>query len=106
AFSATAQTSGANAQRAQAISNVLASLDQNQTHLLSAQAAIGSRLQQVQAVQTQNASLTLQLQTQQSQLADINYPQVISQYQQSLTALQAAQKAFTQVQGLSLFQYI
>ncbi|OIQ89693.1 flagellar hook-associated protein 3 [mine drainage metagenome] len=106
AFSATAQTSGANAQRAQAISNVLASLDQNQTHLLSAQAAIGSRLQQVQAVQTQNASLTLQLQTQQSQLADINYPQVISQYQQSLTALQAAQKAFVQVQGLSLFQYI
>ncbi|MGC9163794.1 MAG: flagellar hook-associated protein FlgL [Thiomonas sp.] len=106
AFSATAQTSGSNALRAQSISNALASLDQNQTHLLSAQAQIGSRLQQVQAVLTQNASLTQQLQTQQAQLTDINYPQVITAYQSSLAALQAAQKAFVQVQGLSLFQYL
>lgn len=106
AFSASAQTSGSNALRAQSISNALASLDQNQTNLLSAQASIGSRLQQVQAVQTQNSSLTLQLQTQQTQLTSINYPQVITEYQSSLTALQAAQKAFTQVQGLSLFQYL
>jgi flagellar hook-associated protein 3 FlgL len=106
AFSASAQTSGSNALRAQSISNALASLDQNQTNLLSTQASIGSRLQQVQAVQTQNASLTLQLQTQQTQLTSINYPQVITDYQASLTALQAAQKAFTQVQGLSLFQYL
>ena len=106
AFSASAQASGANALRAQSISNALASLDQNQTNLLSAQASIGSRLQQVQAVQTQNSSLTLQLQTQQTQLTSINYPQVITEYQSSLTALQAAQKAFTQVQGLSLFQYL
>ena len=106
AFSASAQTSGSNALRAQSISNTLASLDQNQTSLLSTQASIGSRLQQVQAVQTQNASLTLQLQTQQTQLTSINYPQVITDYQASLTALQAAQKAFTQVQGLSLFQYL
>jgi len=106
AFSASAQTSGSNALRAQSISNALASLDQSQTNLLSTQASIGSRLQQVQAVQTQNASLTLQLQTQQTQLSSINYPQVITDYQASLTALQAAQKAFTQVQGLSLFQYL
>lgn len=106
AFSASAQTSGANAMRAQSISTALASLDQNLTNLLSAQASIGSRLQQVQAVQTQNASLTLQLQTQQAELTSINYPQVITEYQASLTALQAAQKAFVQVQGLSLFQYI
>ncbi|MDD4887521.1 MAG: flagellar hook-associated protein 3, partial [Thiomonas sp.] len=106
AFSASAQTSGSNALRAQSISNALASLDQSQTNLLSTQASIGSRLQQVQAVQAQNASLTLQLQTQQTQLSSINYPQVITDYQSSLTALQAAQKAFTQVQGLSLFQYL
>ncbi|MDY0331389.1 MAG: flagellar hook-associated protein FlgL [Thiomonas sp.] len=104
--SAQTQTSGSNALRAQSISNALASLDQNQTNLLSAQASIGSRLQQVQAVQTQNSSLTLQLQTQQTQLTSINYPQVITEYQSSLTALQAAQKAFVQVQGLSLFQYL
>ena len=104
--SAAAQTSGSNALRAQAIGNALSSLDRNQTTLLSAQAAIGTRLQQVQAVQTQNSSLTLQLQTQQGQLTQINYAEVITGYQQSYTALQAAQKAFAQVQGMSLFQYL
>ena len=106
AFASTAQTSGTAAQRAQIISNALASLDQAQTTLLGTQSAIGSRLQQVQAVQTQNASLTLQLQTQQATLSGINYPQVISQYQQSLTALQASEAAFAQLQGLSLFKYL
>ncbi|WP_437560000.1 flagellar hook-associated protein FlgL [Acidithiobacillus sulfuriphilus] len=97
---------GANTQRAQAISNVLANLNQAQTQVLSTQSSIGARLQQAQSVSSLNSSLTLQFQTQQGNLADISYPQVITQYQQSLTALQASQKAFAQVQGLSLFQYI
>lgn len=106
AFSASGQASGASAQRSQAISEAVASLDQAQTTLLGSQSAIGSRLQQVQAVQSQNASVTLQLQTQQSTLASISYPQAITQYEQSLTALQAAESAFSQLQGLSLFKYL
>ena len=106
AFSMNASAPGVNAQRAQAIGNAIAGLDQSQTTLLNAQAAIGTRLQQVQAVQNMNSNLTLQLQTQQSQLTDINYPQVITAYQQSLTALQASEAAYAKVQGLSLFQYI
>ena len=106
ALTGTASGPGANTQRAQAISNVLANLNQAQTQVLSTQASIGARLQQAQSVSSLNSSLTLQFQTQQGNLADISYPQVITQYQQSLTALQASQKAFAQVQGLSLFQYI
>ena len=106
ALSATPAGSGSAARRAQAISNALASLDQAQTVLLGTQSAIGSRLQQVQAVQTQNSGVTLQLQTQQASIASINYPQVITQYQQSLTALQAAESAFSKLQGLSLFKYL
>lgn len=106
AFTGSGQTSGSTALRAQAISNALSSLDQSQTTLLSAQSSIGSRLQQVQAVQTQNSSITLQLQTQQSALTNIDYAQVITQYQQSYTGLQAAQKSFAQLQGMNLFQYL
>jgi flagellar hook-associated protein 3 FlgL len=106
ALTATDTSPGTNARRAQAISNALASLDQNQTRLLDTQAAIGARLQQVQAVQAQNTSLTVRLQTEQSELTQINYPEVITRYQQSLTALQAAQKAFMQLQGMNLFQYL
>ncbi len=100
------QASGTSALRAQAISNAISSLDQAQTVLLGTQSSIGARLQQVQAVQTQNSGTTLQLQTQQASIASINYPQVITQYQQSLTALQAAESAFAKLQGLSLFKYI
>jgi len=49
---------------------------------------------------------TQQFQTDQGNIADVSYPQVITQFQESSTALQAAQKAFVQVQGLSLFNYI
>ncbi len=106
AFNGSGQSSGASSRRAQSISDALASLDQAQTVLLGTQSAIGSRLQQVQAVQSQNSSVALQLQTQQTSISSINYPQVITQYQQSLTALQASEAAFSQLQGLSLFKYI
>jgi flagellar hook-associated protein 3 FlgL len=97
---------GANTQRAQGISNALANLSQFQTTLLSTQATIGSELQQAQNVSNLNTNLLQQFQTTQGNLQDVSYPQVITQFQQSSTALQAAQKAFVQVQGLSLFQYI
>jgi flagellar hook-associated protein 3 FlgL len=106
AFQAGGGSPGANTQRAQDISNVLANLSQSQTTLLSTQSQIGSQLQQAQSVQTLNANLTAQFQTTQGNLANVSYPQVITQFQQSTTALQAAQKAFAQVQGLSLFNYI
>lgn len=105
-FAAPASGSGASAQRAQAISNVLASLQVAQTNLLGVQSTIGGRLQQITAVQAQNTTTSINLQTQQATLTNINYPQVISQYQQSLTALQAAESAFSQMQGLSLFKYL
>ena len=106
AFQAGSGSPGANAKRAQGISNVLQNLSQAQTQILGVQAQIGSNLQEAQSVSSLNSSLTTQFQTTQSSLSDISYPQVITQFQESSTALQAAQKAFVQVQGLSLFQYI
>ena len=106
AFQAGSGSPGANAQRAQGISNVLQNLSQAQTQVLSVQAQIGSNLQEAQSVSSLNSNLTTQFQTTQSSLTDISYPQVITQFQESSTALQAAQKAFVQVQGLSLFNYI
>ncbi|MBU2739076.1 flagellar hook-associated protein FlgL [Acidithiobacillus concretivorus] len=106
AFTGSSGSPGANTRRAQDISKALANLNQFQTTLLSTQAQIGSNIQQAQSVQSLNASLTQQFQTDQGNIADVSYPQVITQFQESSTALQAAQKAFVQVQGLSLFQYL
>jgi flagellar hook-associated protein 3 FlgL len=106
AFTGSSGSPGANTSRSQNISNALANLNQFQTTLLSTQAQIGSNIQQAQSVQSLNANLTQQFQTDQGNIADVSYPQVITQFQESSTALQAAQKAFVQVQGLSLFNYI
>ena len=106
AFQTGTGTPGSNAQRGQIISNALANLGQAQTTILGTQSTIGARIQQAQAVGSQNSTITLQLQTQQSSLTNINYPAVISQYEQSLTALQASESAFSQMQGLSLFKYL
>ncbi|MBU2838412.1 flagellar hook-associated protein FlgL [Acidithiobacillus thiooxidans] len=106
AFTGSSGSPSANTSRSQDISNALANLNQFQTTLLSTQAQIGSNIQQAQSVQSLNANLTQQFQTDRGNIADVSYPQVITQFQESSTALQAAQKAFVQVQGLSLFNYI
>jgi hypothetical protein len=106
AFTGGSGSPGANTRRSQDISNALANLNQFQTTLLSTQAQIGANIQQAQSVQSLNANLTQQFQTDRGNIADVSYPQVITQFQESSTALQAAQKAFVQVQGLSLFNYI
>jgi len=39
-------------------------------------------------------------------LQDVDYAQAITNYNQQLTGLQAAQQAYARVQGLSLFDYL
>ncbi len=47
-----------------------------------------------------------QLKQQLSKLQSVDYPTAISQFSQQQVSLQAAQKPFTAMQGMSLFQYI
>lgn len=101
-----ANTPGEKAQNLQVINNVLQSLDQGSTHLNSAQAAVGTRIQSAQTAEQINQTIQTQFQKNQSQLQNANLPQVITQLDQASTALQAASKAFVQVQGLSLFNFI
>jgi flagellar hook-associated protein 3 FlgL len=41
-----------------------------------------------------------------SKLQSVDYTSAISQFSQQQVSLQAAQKTFTAMQGMSLFQYI
>jgi flagellar hook-associated protein 3 FlgL len=41
-----------------------------------------------------------------SSIEDLDFAKAISAFEQSKIALQAAQQTFTQVQGLTLFNYI
>lgn len=90
----------------QALQNVLANVTGAQSSLLSAQAALGTSLSEIQSVQTQTNSESAGATTAMSDLQSANLPQVLANYSESLTALQAAQLAFAKIQGLTLFQYI
>ncbi|HYM72887.1 MAG TPA: flagellar hook-associated protein FlgL [Stellaceae bacterium] len=87
----------------QALQNVLANLTGAQTSVLSAQAVLGTSLSEIQSVQTQNNALASNAKIQLSNLQSANLPQVLANYSESLTALQAAQLAFAKVQNLTLF---
>jgi flagellar hook-associated protein 3 FlgL len=99
-------SAGVNAQVQQQVENVIANLNGAQTSVLSAQASYGSSLQEIQSVQSQVTSLSSTTQVQLSSLQSANLPEVMANYSESITALQASQLAFAKVQGLSLFQYI
>jgi flagellar hook-associated protein 3 FlgL len=87
----------------QALQNVLVNLKGGQTSVLTAQATLGTSLAEIQSVQTETSALSTNASAQMSNLQSANLPQVLANYSESLTALQAAQEAFAKVQGLTLF---
>jgi flagellin-like hook-associated protein FlgL len=73
--------------------------------VLSAQATLGTSLAEIQSVQTQTSTLSIR----DHAISTCNrrtMPQVLANYSEGLTALQAAQLAFAKVQGLTLFNDI
>lgn len=84
----------------------LSSIDQAMTNILNKQASVGSRLNAITSQQQLQSNAKLQLQSAQSQIQDLNYASAISTYNQQLAGLQASQKTYLQVQGLSLFKYL
>jgi len=106
ALSAAGTSGASNAQTMQKINNVLESLDQAQTTIGSAQASLGTRIQTARSAGQSIQALQTQLKQTRSGLADANMPSVITKLDQASLSLQAASKAFVQVQGLSLFKYL
>jgi flagellar hook-associated protein 3 FlgL len=87
-------------------STALAGVDQALSHVVNAQAAVGAYIKQADASKTMADDLSVQYQNQLSQLNDLDYAKAISDYSQQQVFLQAAQKTFVQMQGLSLFNFI
>lgn len=93
-----------------ALSNQLVSIGQNLNNdlnnVLTVRAANGAWINETTTAQTTSGNLGLQYQTTISNLQDLDYTKAISKLNQETTLLQAAQKSFAQVSGLSLFNYI
>ncbi|MCA8001245.1 flagellar hook-associated protein FlgL [Burkholderia metallica] len=70
------------------------------------QASVGGREQEVKAMQAVNQTASLQVTSNLSDLTSTNMVTTISQFLQMQNALTGSQKAYAQLQNLSLFQYI
>jgi len=99
-------TSAQASQAEQALQNVIASLNGAQTSVLAAQGTLGSNLAEIQSVQTQTSAQSANANSAISNLQSASLPQVLANYSEAVTALQAAQLSFAKVQNLTLFQYL
>ena len=83
-----------------------ASLNGGLDQVLSVQTAVGTRLRQLDNLDSAGADLNLQYATTLSALQDVDTVAAISMFTQQQTTLDAAQKSFKALSSLSLFNYI
>jgi flagellar hook-associated protein 3 FlgL len=87
---------------AQANTNLSTSLDS----VLSAQASAGARLKELDDLDTVGTDLNIQYESTLSDLQDLDLVATISKFTQQQFTLEAAQKSFKTLSGLSLFNFI
>jgi flagellar hook-associated protein 3 FlgL len=75
-------------------------------HITFHRAEAGINLQQVDRQKNIHLDTELYLEKGRSQIEDLDYAQAVSAFEQSQLALQAAQQTFTQIQSMSLFNYL
>lgn len=94
------------AQVGDAISRAVNMLDNGIGNVLTARSSFGARMNEVDSLQVAGTDLSVNLKATLSKLQDLDYNQGISDFNQQQLSLQAAQKTFQQVSGMSLFNYI
>ena len=106
-FSTPVQNNAAAATMAQNQLNAgMDNLDQALSNVSRVQASIGSRRQELNNLMNVSKDLDLQYTEKISKLQDLDYADAISRFMSQSMQLEAAQKSFAQISGLSLFRYI
>jgi len=88
------------------INQSLVAIDRAIDNILTIRANTGSRLRALDNQQEINSSHLLHLKQVQSQIKDLDYTEAVTRLNLRLTGLEASQKAYARVQGLTMFDYI
>ncbi len=102
----TGSNPGLQAQRDQRLVNGLNNLTQGLNHLTDTRARLGARMQVVEQQRDYALSYNTELQRIANDINGIDTAEAASNLVRELTALDAAQLSFTQIQNLSLFNYL
>jgi flagellar hook-associated protein 3 FlgL len=105
ALRAPATTPAEKAKLTNGIGTALQNLTQAQEAVLTARAGLGARMRELDSLSSGNDARLLQYESTLSRLSDLDYSQALSDFARQQLALEASQKSFLQVSGLSLFNY-
>lgn len=106
ALSTPSGSSDLKAQLATTLGNSLQQLDQMTDHMLNVRSQIGARLSTLDDSDAARDVLSVDLKTSLSDLRDLDYAQALTQMNQQLVGLQAAQMSYSKIAQLSLFNYL
>ncbi len=95
-----------NAQLATKIGGALQQIDGAITNMSNVAASVGARINSITSAATTEQSTQTNLQTQVSNLADVDYAAAITQLSTAELSLQAAQQSYASIAKLSLFNYL
>jgi len=101
-----APTSGDKTQLHNQLGQLLADIDQATNHIIEKRSDVGSRSRALDDESSLGDDFKVQLQTTLSNLRDLDYADALTKLSQQQLGLQAAQQAFAQTQGLSLFRFL
>ena len=101
-----ANAAGGVARLAGGLKQGIANLDQALNNALTQRGTIGARLKEIDSLQSAGDSRSVQYQQTLSRLQDVDMNAAISDLTRQQLNLQAAQKSYVQVSGLSLFNYL
>lgn len=87
-----------------AIDSANRGLDNSLNNVLTVRAELGTQLNELSTLDASGDDRSLSLTQQMSDLVDVDWNSVISSYTMQQAALQASYKAFSDMQGMSLFQ--
>ncbi|ATJ84678.1 flagellar hook-associated protein FlgL [Halomonas beimenensis] len=88
------------------LSSVMRELDNGLDNVLTVRASMGARLNELDVVDSVGGNRLLNYEQTLSDLVDLDYAEAISEYSLRQVGMQAAQKTFADMKGMSLFQFL
>lgn len=101
-----AATAADKAKRANVNKTFMNLLDNSMNNVLTTRAEVGARLNEIDALDTIGGNRMLAYEQTMSDLTDLDYVEAASKYSLQMVGLQASQKAFVDIKGMSLFNYL
>jgi len=88
------------------LSTVSRQLDNSLDNVLTTRASVGARLNELDVLDKVGGNRTVNYEAEMSDLVDLDYAKAVSDYTLRQVGLQASQKAFVDMRGMSLFQML